>query len=170
MNVPNTITISRFVLIPAFVIIFFMGYIKTAFVIVMLAGATDILDGYLARRNKQITQLGIMLDPLADKLMMLAVIISLLVTSMISWLAAAAFFFRDVSMILGSAIFHFRGKKTVPANIMGKLTTLLYYLAFLFIFFDFRFARSFLWIVIGFSFVTAWVYIILFRTINRSDT
>lgn len=113
------------------------------------------------------TQLGIMLDPLADKLMMLAVFLSLLISQRISIPAAVAIFLRDLGMIVASAFFHFRGKLTVPANIMGKLTTVLYYFALFLLMFDHPIGEKFLWGVIIFSFVTSLVYLIQFNLINE---
>jgi cardiolipin synthase len=72
-------------------------------------------------------------------------------------------------MIIGSAFFHFRGKKTVPAIWMGKLTTVLYYVAIMFIFFELPFARTYLWAVIAFSFVTSIIYIFLFVALNKDE-
>ncbi|BBH23882.1 CDP-diacylglycerol--glycerol-3-phosphate 3-phosphatidyltransferase [Paenibacillus baekrokdamisoli] len=169
MNLPTLLTMMRFALIPVYIVIFSLGHMKWAFLVVVVAGLTDILDGYLARRNGQVTSLGAMLDPLADKMMMIAVILSLLITGHIPWSAGAAIFIRDVGMIIGSAFFHFRGKKTVPANWMGKLTTALYYLAILFIFFEQPFAKTYLWGVIVFSFVTSFIYIFLFVSLNNEE-
>ena len=76
-------------------------------------------------------------------------------------------FIRDLGMIMGSAFFHFRGKLTVPANVMGKLTTVLYYFAILFIVFHLTFAMTYLWFVIGVSFLTSFIYIIQFLVLNR---
>ena len=159
LNIPNMLTISRFVLIPVYLVIFFNGHIQIAFLILLAAGLTDILDGYIARTRGLITPIGVMLDPLADKSMMIAVILSLLISGMIPWQAAAAMFIRDLGMIIGSAFFHFRGKLTVPANVMGKLTTVLYYFAILFIVFHLTFAMTYLWFVIGVSFLTSFIYI-----------
>lgn len=167
LNIPNMLTISRFVLIPVYLVLFFNGHIRTSFVILLLAGLTDILDGYIARTRKLVTPMGVMLDPLADKCMMIAVILSLLISEMIPWQAAAAMFIRDAGMIVGSAFFHFRGKLTVPANVMGKLTTVLYYFAILFIVFGLTFATTYLWFVIGVSFVTSFIYIFQFLLLNR---
>jgi len=167
INAPNLITLFRFVLVPLFVAVFFAGHIKAAFWILVLAGVTDVLDGYVARSRGLITEIGSMLDPLADKTMMIAVIVSLLITGMIPWTAAAAIFIRDAGMIAGSAFFHFRGKKTVPANVMGKLTTILFYLAILFIVYETGFAIAYLWFVIGFSFVTSTIYIVKFKSLNK---
>ncbi|MEC0225772.1 CDP-alcohol phosphatidyltransferase family protein [Paenibacillus alba] len=168
MNIPNMLTLSRFVLIPVYLAIFLSGHIQIAFVILLAAGLTDILDGYIARTRGLITPVGVMLDPLADKCMMIAVILSLLITHMIPWQAAAAMFIRDAGMIIGSAFFHFRGKLTVPANVMGKLTTVLYYLAILFIVFKLTFAVTYLWFVITVSFLTSFIYIFQFLLLNRA--
>jgi cardiolipin synthase len=167
LNVPNLLTIARFFLIPLYLYIFLAGHTAMAFLVLVVAGATDVLDGYLARRKKQTTALGSMLDPLADKSMMLTVVLSFLYMGMIQWAEAIAMFIRDGGMIIGSAIFHFRGKKTVPANTMGKLTTVLYYLAIPLIMFEVRYALSYLWIVIIFSFVTSFIYILKIKQLNK---
>jgi cardiolipin synthase len=168
LNVPNILTLSRFILIPVYLIVFFDGYPKTAFFILVVAGLTDIVDGYWARSRGLVTQMGVMLDPLADKTMMLAVIISLLISGMIPWEAALAILIRDLGMIIGSAFVHFRGKQTLPANIWGKLTTVLYYLAILFIVFETTYAIVYLWFVIAISFLTSLIYIIQFAVLDTN--
>jgi cardiolipin synthase len=170
VNLPNTLTLLRFFFIPLYLFLYFSeipGRIYWAFGVLLLAGLTDVIDGYLARRNKQVTQLGIMLDPLADKLMMLAVFLSLLISQRISLWAALAIFARDLGMIFGSAFFHFRGKKTVPANLLGKLTTFLFYVALFLLFFDYPNAENFLWFVIALSFVTFFIYLFQFKMLNQ---
>ncbi|WP_284643175.1 CDP-alcohol phosphatidyltransferase family protein [Paenibacillus silviterrae] len=166
-NVPNLLTLCRFMLIPVYLVVFEAGYVKTAFFVLLLAGLTDVLDGYIARSRKLVTQLGSMLDPLADKSMMITVILSLVFSQMISWQAAVAMFIRDAGMIAGSAFFHFRGKKTVPANALGKLTTVLYYVAILLIVFELPYAHVYLWFVIGVSFVASVIYILQFNLLNK---
>jgi cardiolipin synthase len=95
LNVPNALTLVRFILIPIYLYIFLQGYTAIAFMILVVAGATDVLDGYLARRQKQTTVLGSMLDPLADKTLMLTVVLSFLYGRLISPAAAIAMFIRD---------------------------------------------------------------------------
>jgi len=72
MNLPNVLTMSRIVMIPVFVVVFYLpmqwSYMASA-VIFALAGITDWLDGYLARKLDQSTPFGAFLDPVADKLM-----------------------------------------------------------------------------------------------------
>ncbi len=163
LNLPNVLTMSRFALIPVYVVVFSIGYIKIAFLIVLLAGLTDILDGYIARRSGQITQFGIMLDPLADKCMLLVVFISLLYANLIPWQAAIAIIIREIGMITWSAFSYVRDKKTVPANIMGKLTTVLYYVVMWFIIYNVKYDIYFLWFVIVVSFLTSLIYILQSR-------
>ena len=76
MNVPNTLTVVRLILVPVFVITMFAPLPQSwrwlPLAIIVLSGITDVADGYIARRFNQITQLGKVLDPLADKLLVLA--------------------------------------------------------------------------------------------------
>lgn len=167
VNLPNTLTVMRFILIPVYIGVFWNGNTKLAFLVLLVAGATDILDGYIARSRGLVTELGSMLDPLADKLMLITVILSFLISGMIPWLAAVAFFVRDAGMIAGSLYFHMKGMKTVPANAMGKITTVMLYVAILFIVFDWAYAIPYLWFVILFSFITSVLYIFKFRKLNE---
>ncbi len=167
VNVPNVLTAFRLVLIPVYLALFFTGQRYAAFGVWLLAGLTDILDGYIARKRNQVTYVGMMLDPLADKLMMIAVILSLLWSGDLPLFAAIAIFIRDAGMIVGSLVFHFRGKKTVPANMMGKLTTVLYYAAIVSVYFQWEYAVPSLWAVIIFSFITSLQYVFQFERINR---
>lgn len=167
MNVPNMLTALRFVLIPVYVILFCLGGRVAAFVVWLLAGLTDVLDGHLARKRNEVTYVGAMLDPLADKLMMLAVMLSLLFAGDLPLAAAIAMLVRDGGMIAGSIWFHTRGKKSVPANLMGKLTTALYYIAVVCVYFHWEYAVPLLWAVIVFSFVTSLQYVLKFMELNR---
>ncbi|WP_376739117.1 CDP-alcohol phosphatidyltransferase family protein, partial [Paenibacillus sp. 598K] len=65
MNLPNLLTLLRLLLIPVYIVVFAKGHLIAAFFVMVLAGATDVLDGYLARRYGEVTRLGMMLDPLA---------------------------------------------------------------------------------------------------------
>jgi cardiolipin synthase len=170
VNIPNALTVFRIALIPLYLYVFFSPFpyhVEIAFCVLVLAGLTDIVDGYIARKYKQVTSFGIMMDPLADKLMMMAVIASLFLTERISVWAALFFFARDLAMIVFAAVFHFRGKKTVPANAFGKLTTVLFYIAFPLVMFRYPYGEIILWSVIAFSFVTSAIYLVKFRLLNR---
>lgn len=169
MTLPNVLTLLRFLLIPVYLYVFLGGHEQPAFLIMLLAGLTDVLDGYIARKRQQVTELGSMLDPLADKLMMLTVVFSLLYIRWIPWQAAVAVVFRDAGMIVAAVVFKVRGMKTVPANAMGKLTTVLFYLAILLIVMKVDHAVPFLWFVISFSFLTASIYAISVKRVNGEE-
>ncbi|WP_025025728.1 CDP-alcohol phosphatidyltransferase family protein [Caldalkalibacillus mannanilyticus] len=168
MNLPNLITIGRFFFIPLFILTFFSYQSNLfAFLILLAAGISDILDGYLARKNGQVTDIGKLLDPLADKLMMITVILAFVMDDRISWWAAGVFFFRDIGMILISAFYHFNGKRQVPtSNIFGKATTVFFYVAFLMIMFELPYHSEMLWSTILFSLFTSCIYFFIFRRLN----
>jgi len=162
MNLPNLLTVLRIGLVPVYAIVFFSDSpynMQGALLILILAGLTDILDGTLARKYKWVTDLGSMLDPLADKLMMLTVMLCFVLAGRVSWLAAGLLIVRDTGMILVSVIFVSRGKKTVPATYWGKANTLLYYLALAALMFEWPNAAELLWGVILLAFVTSLTYI-----------
>src|SRR5690554_76989 len=91
MNLPNKLTMFRIILVPVLVVVLLINipygdYFAAA--IFILAALTDSLDGYLARRWKQVTRLGIFLDPLADKLLIMAALICLVQLGRIpGWIA-----------------------------------------------------------------------------------
>lgn len=131
MNLPNLLTVFRLILIPGYLWAFYATQSEhkvSALLILLLAAATDILDGYIARHRHLETPVGQLLDPLADKLMMVAVLFSLIQSGRVPWLFAGLLVFRDAAMIIGAAFFHFQGKRAVPkANVWGKATTVAYY-------------------------------------------
>lgn len=87
MNIPNAITVFRVLLIPVFVLVFYLPYQWSALlsaVIFSIAGITDWLDGYLARKLDQSTPFGAFLDPVADKLMVV-IALALMIERFGSW-------------------------------------------------------------------------------------
>src|SRR6266478_9065324 len=79
MNLPNKLTISRFILTVAFLVVMFSGlrfHETIALTLFIAGGITDFLDGQIARRNKLITNFGILMDPLADKIMVCSAFIA----------------------------------------------------------------------------------------------
>lgn len=168
MNLPNVLTLSRFALIPLFLILYLNGNSVAAVFIVLLSGLTDILDGYIARRSGKITLTGMMLDPLADKLMMLSIVTALLIKGVIPWSAVAVMAVREVGMIASSAFFHFRGLKTVPANFIGKATTVINYAAIFMLLLSIPGGLALLWTGIALSLLATGVYIFRFCHLNHA--
>lgn len=125
LNVPNVLTIIRIVLIPVFIALYSGGQYIPAFAVYALASLTDLADGYLARRLNQITSFGKLMDPLADKLMQLSMIICLAATGYLPWWALAVLLAKELLMVAGSALLLKKRDVVVMANWAGKAATVL---------------------------------------------
>lgn len=77
MNIPNMLTLLRVIMVPAFMWALNSGYFIAAIVIFILASLTDQLDGFLARKNNQVTTFGKLMDPLADKILTISALVCL---------------------------------------------------------------------------------------------
>lgn len=101
LNLPNFITLFRILLIPVFVLLFITpteDRSLSAAVIFVVAAMTDLLDGYVARRTGQVTRLGKLLDPIADKLLVLSALILLVNVDRVSALVAILVIAREVAV------------------------------------------------------------------------
>ncbi|AOT68851.1 CDP-diacylglycerol--glycerol-3-phosphate 3-phosphatidyltransferase [Geosporobacter ferrireducens] len=131
MNIPNILTILRFLLIPVFIYVFYSGAansIVLAFYVFLLAGITDILDGYIARKYNRITKWGQAMDPLADKLMQMTVLACLTHRQYIPLWVILIIGAKETLLILGSLVlYHYGNKLVIPSNNFGKMATVLFY-------------------------------------------
>ncbi|NRB38549.1 MAG: CDP-diacylglycerol--glycerol-3-phosphate 3-phosphatidyltransferase [Pseudomonadales bacterium] len=129
MNIPNSLTLFRILLIPVFVIIFYLpfhwSYVVSGLVF-FVAGFTDILDGYLARKLNQSTPFGAFLDPVADKLMV-AIALGLLIERFHDWTFTIPALIIIGREIVISALREWMaeiGKRTsVAVSMVGKVKT-----------------------------------------------
>jgi CDP-diacylglycerol--glycerol-3-phosphate 3-phosphatidyltransferase len=92
---------------------------------IILAVATDMLDGYLARKLNQITMLGKILDPLADKICVAGGLIALTIYKGFPWWLTAIIIVRDIIIIVGSIVVYLKKKTVAPSNKPGKITVFL---------------------------------------------
>jgi CDP-diacylglycerol--glycerol-3-phosphate 3-phosphatidyltransferase len=130
MNLPNSLTLARIVLVPLLVVVLLtsvpghlvLGLPKgmAAAAIFGIASLTDWLDGYLARRRKQITVLGQLLDPIADKLLTTAAFVSLVQLGMLDAWVVAVIVGRELAVTGLRGVAHTRGV-IMPASGLGKL-------------------------------------------------
>ncbi len=127
-NIPNILSVIRICLVFVFIALFFSGEVYWALFIFFLAGATDVLDGYLARRNQWITNLGKILDPFADKLMQCTVLICLLIKDYIPLWFVIPFFVKELFTLLIGLIVIKRRSVAVISKWYGKMTVCLFYL------------------------------------------
>jgi len=172
MNIPNLLTILRFFLIPVFVYFFFspISYsIEIAVAVFVLSGITDTLDGLIARRYNQITRLGTVLDPLADKLMLITVLISVTISNNIPVWIIVVVVIKELLMIFGAISLFNEDNVVIPANIFGKLSTLLSYIAILAVLFELPFNKSILYAYVAASALALVIYINYFWAIKRQN-
>ena len=133
MNIPNTLSAFRIVLIPVFCVLFIMGtpYYPYAGIVLVLSGLSDMLDGFLARKLHQETELGKILDPIADKLTLGAVVISMwfVYHRNYPWitLALSIMFLKELMMAIGGYVIVKKGRKLVKAKWWGKVATVVFY-------------------------------------------
>jgi len=126
-NIPNVLSAIRICLVFVFVALFFNNKVLAALIVFLIAGATDIIDGYLARKYNWITGLGKILDPVADKLMQCTVLVCLCIGEYIPPWFAIVFFLKEIGTLLMSFIVIKRRSVTVVSKWYGKLTVCLFY-------------------------------------------
>jgi len=134
LTLPNILTIFRLLLVPFFVVFFLLGYKTTAFTIFVMASITDAVDGYLARKLNAISNIGKVLDPLADKSLRIAAIIVFFIKGVLPlWILIVMAVF-DLTLVITSAILYNK-KYVVYSNVYGKLAGFFSFVAVILCFF-----------------------------------
>ena len=113
MSIPNLLSLLRLVLVPVFAVVFFQpapDAHRWAVLIYLTAFLTDVADGWIARHFNQITKLGRILDPLADKLMTFTVIICITADGIIPLWAVVVFFLKELTMAIGGYLLQLAGQ------------------------------------------------------------
>ena len=126
MNIPNSLTILRILLIPCYIGLLVYGRFDEALIVLLVAGLTDALDGAIARMKNQYTRLGAVLDPLADKMLLISGFVTLSLIHLVpSWVTILVVS-RDVILMLGTAVAHFTDSRVdITPTFLGKGTTFL---------------------------------------------
>lgn len=130
-TVPNILSYIRIILIPIFTIQYLTAT-KTndyylASTIIVFSGLTDLLDGLIARKLNQITELGKLLDPVADKLTQIAVIVCLMARFEKMWIIVLLFIAKESFMAINNIVLYRKGKKLDGAKWFGKIATAVFY-------------------------------------------
>ena len=130
-TVPNVISFARLLGIPLFLYLFLVPQADVAAIVVLAIGGTsDWIDGYLARRLGQVSRLGELLDPFADRLYILATIVAFTVRGIVPWQFTVALLARDVVMAICLAVLRRAGQGPPPVHYVGKTATFLLLMAF----------------------------------------
>lgn len=135
LTVPNLLSLIRILLIPVFGVLFYNGHIGWAVVILVVSGLTDFFDGKIARKFNQISELGKMLDPVADKLTQITIAVVIFLEfnkstdPTMQWFkwVFLFFLFKELLMVVVGAIMLACGLRPVAAEIYGKVATFVFY-------------------------------------------
>jgi cardiolipin synthase (CMP-forming) len=122
-TIPNILSFVRLGSVPVFVWLFVTGRENAAVILYMTAAWTDFFDGYIARRFGQVSELGKLMDPLADRVMIVALAIALVARHTLPWWLATAIIARDVLILSAFPILERRGVERVRVNFIGKCAT-----------------------------------------------
>lgn len=122
MNLPNILSVIRLCMIPVTAILFANEKITAAVIIFIAACLTDMLDGYIARKYNMITDIGKVLDPLADKGMQITMLVSMAVCDLMPWLLVMLLFLKELLMCIGGALLY-KANTVIAANSYGKIST-----------------------------------------------
>jgi len=127
LNLPTVLTLSRIVLIPVFISTVYQHPVFGAFIF-SIASITDFLDGYLARRSGEITKFGIILDPIADKFLVISALIMLVdIERLPAWIAIIIIV-REF-LVTGLRVVALSKNIVIPAELGGKIKTTLQVIA-----------------------------------------
>lgn len=122
-TVPNLLTVLRLVGVPVFLALVVTGRDGWALLVLAVSGITDYVDGALARRLRQVTRLGQLLDPVADRLLILSAMVGLLARGLLPWWFVAALLARDLAGSILVRRVRNVGYRGMPVNFAGKAAT-----------------------------------------------
>lgn len=131
LTVPNLISVVRLLGVPLFLYLLLVSEQDLAAVVVLtVGGSTDWLDGWLARRTGQVSRLGELLDPVADRLYILATLFGFTVREIVPWQFTAALLGRELVLLGSLAVLRRYGHGPLPVHYLGKTATFILLAAF----------------------------------------
>ncbi len=128
LTIPNILTYFRFLFIPVFVWQYVGEHYFMAGFALALSGLTDLFDGKIARKYNMITEIGILLDPVADKLTEGAVLLCLAIKYPMAWILIGVYLLKEGFMTIAGAVMLRKKKKLGGAMWFGKVCTAVFYL------------------------------------------
>jgi cardiolipin synthase len=122
-TIPNLLSMLRLALVPPFLVLIIVGDYVAALIVLIVASLTDLLDGYLARRLNQVTRLGQLLDPAADRLYIFAALLGLAAHGLVPWWIVIVIVARDVFLLVLGVVLANHGYGPLPVHQLGKVAT-----------------------------------------------
>lgn len=127
LTIPNLVSFARLLLVPVFLWLVVVEEYGWAGILLGVIGATDWIDGYLARRLQQVSEIGKLLDPIADRLAVFLAVVAGLITGVLPGWFAWALIAREVAIGLGAVWGWTKGVRRLDVRWLGKTATLLLY-------------------------------------------
>lgn len=131
-NLPNYLTILRLILVPIIFTLIIKELYLYAFVVFVIANATDVLDGRIARKYDLITDFGKLMDPLADKITQISTVLALIIKGIIPFWILIALSTKEIIMIIVAFTLYKNKDITVYSKWYGKAATILFFIAIVF--------------------------------------
>ena len=129
LTVPNAMSGLRILIVPFFAVLYLKGYVAAAVALLLLSGLTDMLDGLIARKFNQITELGKMLDPFADKLTQGVVALCIALRFPAIRPLLLLFIFKELLMLGCAVVLLKKHKRPCAAKWYGKVATVMFYVS-----------------------------------------
>lgn len=174
-NIPNTLSLLRIALVPVFMVLYLLPSVadKWAFLILLVSGVSDVLDGVIARKFNQITDCGKLLDPLSDKLTQVAVVVALTTRYPELLPLTILCFVKELCQGIGGIILLKKGSAVRGSKWFGKVSTVVFYVCMLILVLWPESPPAFHWVlagVAGASMLMAFLgYLKMFIAISREE-
>jgi len=168
LNISNSLSLLRIILV--FPIVYLLGneFNLIAFFVSLVAISTDYFDGYFARKLHQESELGKILDPLADKILIAAIILTLFFKGEFPLWLAAIIIGRDLLILTGGLLLSAKIKNVTPSNIYGKITMFILCITVSVFILDIEFLKNiFIFLSILFIAISLISYFLIFIKINK---
>src|SRR5688500_18019824 len=123
LTIPNVLSFLRLASVPVFLWLWLNDHRPEAVALYALSAVTDFLDGQIARRTNSVTELGKVLDPLADRVLIVALAVALIAAGALPWWLAALIIGRDIVVLIAFPFLEKRGVPRIPVNFVGKSAT-----------------------------------------------
>jgi cardiolipin synthase len=123
VTIPNVLSLFRLLLIPVFLAFLLVGEYGWALIAIVVSAVTDFVDGYVARRFNQVSRVGQLLDPAADRLFIFSTLIGLAWQELLPWWFVALIIARDVLLLILGVVLANHGYGPLPVHHLGKLGT-----------------------------------------------
>lgn len=166
MNLANRVTLARIIFIPLVLILLFVGFYGLAALFFTLLCFSDAIDGYIARRYKQVSDLGKVLDPLADKLLVITVLIALAGLQRVSAIPVIILTVREF-IVHGVRVTQAQDQKVMAAIPVAKWKTAFQMLAAFMLILRLPLAELVLWFSVILSLVSSGIYLWQNKTLNQ---